>query len=109
LVVSYREAGILFFSGCRHGARCLEDLAPVLVAEPERLDVALGVVVVVPGLRVDASHRAATISDANRMLSMGMTLNRTSMPLMIDAGAKKTLFSRWSFRSGFFRSWAIPR
>jgi hypothetical protein len=56
-----------------------EDLVAILGAEvPGRLDVALGVVVVMAGLRVD-SRTAPIISMANRMLSTG-TLVRRSTP-----------------------------
>src|SRR5207302_8974682 len=36
----------------------LEDLVSVFVAESQRVDVALGVVVIVAGLRIDAADRA---------------------------------------------------
>src|SRR3989441_6508404 len=67
----------------------LEDLAPVLVAEPERLDVALGVVEVVPGLRVDAPDRADHLGGEENVID-GDDLEQEIDPgLMIDAGVEE--------------------
>src|SRR5438128_1396626 len=67
----------------------LEDLAPVLVAEPERLDVALGVVEVVPGLRVDAPDRADHLGGEQNIVDRDDLEQEIDPGLMIDAGVEE--------------------
>jgi hypothetical protein len=64
--------------GARGGV-ALGDLLPVAGRQPDRLDVAAGVVEVVAGAR-SIPRTAPTISEPNRMLSTSTTSNRRSMP-----------------------------
>src|SRR5437773_6675956 len=67
----------------------LEDLAPILGAELERLDVALGVVVVAAGLGVDAADRADHLRGEQDVVDGDHPVPACDPGLVVDGGVEE--------------------
>jgi hypothetical protein len=73
------------------------------------VDVALGVVVVVAGFRVDAAHRADHLGGEQHVLHRDHRVQQVDAGLVVDAGVEEDVLQQVVFSSGFFISCARPR
>ena len=83
-----------------HAARiALVNLEAVVIAENfARLDVALGVVVVVAGLRVDAAHRANHFGSKQNILHRDHGVEQINARLVVDTGVKENIAQQMFFQ-----------
>src|SRR5436309_229139 len=86
MALSLARSGDLVLQAAVDAARvALVDLAAVLVADADRVDVALGVVVVVAGLRVDAAHGADHLRGEENVVGGEHLEQEVDAGLVIDA------------------------
>ena len=82
---------------CRRGGR------------PRRVDVALGVVVVVAGLGIDAAHRADHLRGEQDVLDRDHLEQQVDARLVVDAGVEEDVVQQMLVSGGRFMSCARPR
>src|SRR5213594_1961367 len=86
MALSLARSGDLVLQAAVDAARvALVDLAAVLVADADRVDVALGVIVVVAGLRVDAAHGADHLRGEENVVGGDHLEQKIDAGLVIDA------------------------
>ena len=89
LGVGTSSARYLHLQPAEHPARvALEDLRPVRVAQGARVDIALRVVEVVPGLGVDAAHRAHHLRGEQEVVGRDDFEQQVDAGLVVDAGVE---------------------
>jgi hypothetical protein len=79
-----------------------EDLLPLGIAQCRRFDVALGVVVVVAGFRVDAAHRADHFAGKQHVVHRDHTGQQVDARLVVDAGVKEDVVQQVVFEQRLF-------